>query len=105
MKIQEAVLKTWQFGPLTLMVDSHSIDRTIQRNVSPFSVDRVIKKLMNSTKELESIAPGSQVWVWDPVQEVGLGMRRLGTEENLRYLFKTVIGTAPYDGPIPVITV
>lgn len=105
MRIAEAILKTWQFGPLTLLVDSHSIDRTAERNLSPFAVDRVIQKLMNSTKELQSIEPGSQVWIWDPAQEIGLGMRRLGTEENLRYVFKTVVGSAPYDGQIPVITV
>ena len=101
--LTEALVGELNFGPLKIMVDQHTIDRSIQRYVSPFGVDRVLKQLPTIIDQLRGIDPGQQVWVYDQAQNIALGMRRLGTEQNLRFLFKTVVGDRPYDSDMPVI--
>jgi hypothetical protein len=101
--LTEALVGELNFGPLKIMVDQHTIDRSIQRYVSPFGVDRVLKQLPSIIDELRKVEPGQQVWVYDQAQNIALGMRRLGTEQNLRFLFKTVVGDRPYDSDMPVI--
>lgn len=101
--LTEDLVGELNFGPLKIMVDQHTIDRSIQRYVSPFGVDRVLKQLPGVIDQLRGVEPGQQVWVYDQAQNIAIGMRRLGTDQNLRYLFKTVVGDRPYDSDMPVI--
>jgi hypothetical protein len=103
----EAAIGTLTIGGITIVVDEHVMDQTIDRQVLPTDVDRVLRKLPQIKTQITQLESGQKFWVYDPAQEVGLGCRMINPE-RLRIQFKTVIGPregAPYDGPVPVLTV
>lgn len=111
MKITEILLEkaigTLTIGNITIKVDDHAMDQSIDRMVLPTDVDRVLKKFSTVKDQLTHIESGQKFWIYDPQLEVGLGCRMINPE-SLKIQFKTVIGPnqgAPYNGSIPVLTV
>ena len=99
--ISEARLGTLNVGGMLINVDSHVMDQAIKRKVSPFSVDKLLKKLSTIKTKLDSIDQGQQFWVFDKALEVALGFRK-GTNS---IQLQTVVGERPWDGPTPIIDI
>ena len=105
--LTEVQIGTLTIGRLTIIVDDHAMDQTVERMVLPTDVDRVLRKLPKIENQIAQIESGQKFWVYDPVLEVGLGCRMLNNE-RMRIQFKTVIGPregGPNDGAIPVLEV
>ena len=102
--ITEAMIGTLNIGGIILVVDEHALEQSIDRMVLPTDVDRVIRKLPTIKQQLEQVDSGQKFWVYDPTLEVGLGMRSINPE-NLKYQFKTVVGSRPYESDVPVLEV
>jgi hypothetical protein len=90
-------------GDLEFYVDRHSFDQAVRRNVLPSDIDRVLKKMPGIKEKLEDIPGGQQFWVYDPALKVGVGFRKI-KDDLFRFILKTVVGSRPFDGPNPIIT-
>jgi len=93
-----------KFSGFEIAVDKHSMDQAVNRNVLPSDVDRVLKKIIGIQDQIKSIPSGQQFWVYSSSLDVGLGFRK-SQDNSLKLLLKTVTGSKPYDGPIPVLVV
>lgn len=105
--LAEVALGTLNIGGITIVVDEHAMDQTVERMVLPTDVDRVLRKLPTIKDQLVQIDSGQKFWVYNPELEVGLGCRMINPEK-LKIQFKTVIGPregGPNDGAIPVLQV
>jgi len=108
MKINELlVLEEAELGRITtgrwlVIIDSHSMDQTIDRQVLPTDVDRVIAKIPTVERQIEQIANGQQFWLYDHLLTTGLGMRMINKEQG-RLILKTLLDKRPWDGPTPII--
>lgn len=98
----ETTIGHLQFPQLTVAIDDHAVDRTRTRGINPHAIDQSLKKLNNIADQLAQVAPNSQVWAYDPETQLGLGMRRISSQ-NMLFKLKTVVNSRPFDGPIPII--
>ena len=104
MKIKE-IINEGKVGEITttdfhITVDSHAIDQLVNRKLSPISVDKILKGLNQIKDDILNVEEGYKFWVWNPDLEVGLGMRK--SMGNNRLLLATMVGSKPYDGPVPI---
>jgi len=101
-KTNETIIGNLHFPQLTVAIDDHAVDRTRTRGINPHAIDQSLKKLNNIADQLAQVAPNSQVWAYDPETQLGLGMRRISSQ-NMLFKLKTVVNSRPFDGPIPII--
>jgi Domain of unknown function (DUF6321) len=101
--LKETKIGHLSVGDMDIEVDSHSINQSISRFVSPRSVDKVLKKFPTVEDKISKIPDGHKFWVFDVTNDVAVGMRCLDAE-NKRYRLMTVVGSKPYNGPTPIIT-
>ena len=101
-KTNETTIGHLQFPQLTVAIDDHAVDRTRTRGINPHAIDQSLKKLNSIADQLAQVAPNSQVWAYDPETQLGLGMRRISSQ-NMLFKLKTVVNSRPFDGPIPII--
>jgi hypothetical protein len=99
--IIETKIGTLRIGDLEIVVDGHSLDQAVNRNVLPTDVDRVLKKIDSISDKLKTIEAGQQFWVYDHTLEIGLGFRKISNSSQ-RFILKTVVGSRPYDGQTPI---
>jgi hypothetical protein len=83
------------------VVDKHSLEQAVVRNVLPSDVDRVLKKV--NPELFEPIDNGQKVWVYDEELNVGIGLRRVS--DSLKFMLMTVVSSAPFNGPTPILRV
>jgi hypothetical protein len=105
MRIQE-LIEGIKVGNLNIngvlyVVDKHSLEQSVVRNVLPSDVDRVLKKV--NPELYDSIDNGQQVWVYDEELNVGIGLRRIS--DGFKFMLKTVVSSAPFNGPTPILRV
>ena len=84
-----------------IVVGDHAMDQTINRQVLPTDVDRVLKKLHTVSDQIAQFETGHQFWVYDPELDVALGFRSM--QPGVKYKLNTVVGDRPYDGVTPVV--
>ena len=101
-KTNETIIGNLHFPQLTVAIDDHAVDRTRTRGINPHAIDQSLKKLNSIADQLAQVAPNSQVWAYDPETQLGLGMRRISSQ-NMLFKLKTVVNSRPFDGPIPII--
>jgi hypothetical protein len=89
-------------GNIVIFVDDHALEQAVKRNILPSDVDRVIKQFPAVENQIAQIDNGQKFWVFDPKLDVGLGMRKIS--DSLKVMLKTVVGSRPYDGQLPVIS-
>lgn len=101
-KTNETTIGHLQFPRLTIAIDDHAVDRTRTRGINPHAIDQSLKKLNGIADQLAQVEPNAQVWAYDPETQLGLGMRRISSQ-NMLFKLKTVVNSRPFDGPIPII--
>lgn len=101
-KTNETTIGHLQFPRLTIAIDDHAVDRTRTRGINPHAIDQSLKKLNSIADQLAQVEPNTQVWAYDPETQLGLGMRRISSQ-NMLFKLKTVVNSRPFDGPIPII--
>jgi hypothetical protein len=101
-KTNETTIGHLQFPRLTIAIDDHAVDRTRTRGINPHAIDQSLKKLNGIADQLAQVEPNTQVWAYDPETRLGLGMRRISSQ-NMLFKLKTVVNSRPFDGPIPII--
>lgn len=84
-----------------IVVDDHAVDQTIDRQVLPSDVDRVLKKLHTVSDKIAQFETGHKFWVYDPELDIALGFRSMNP--GVKYKLNTVVGDQPYDGATPVV--
>jgi hypothetical protein len=100
----EKIIGILHHDDIDVQVSDHAIDRTVDRNVLPTDVDRVLKKISLVKNEIVDIPVGQQFWVYDNYYEVGLGFRKLGPRSNkMRLDLNTIIGNHPRGDLNPII--
>lgn len=108
MKINEILLEknigNLTIGDIKVSVDDHTIQRCIQRNISPLAVDKVLKKLPTVKDQLSRVDSGQQFWIWDQSLDIGLGLRRISSD-YLGFVLKTVLDRHPWDSTTPIIKI
>ena len=100
----EAKVGDLDIGEYHVIVDSHTVDRAVQRFVSPRAVDRTLKKIPQIGNRIDQIANSMQFYIVDQTEGISLGFRKTQGKEMI---FKTVIdSTKPYaKGVEDIITV
>ena len=78
------------------------VDRTRTRGISPAAIDQSLKKLSSIADQLAQMEVNNTVWVYDVANNLGMGLRRISSQ-NMLFKLKTVVGARPYDGAIPII--
>jgi len=101
-KTNETIIGNLHFPQLTVAIDDHAVDRTRTRGINPHAIDQSLKKLNGIADQLAQVEPNTQVWAYDPETQLGLGMRRISSQ-NMLFKLKTVVNSRPFDGPIPII--
>jgi len=100
--LTETVLGQLTLGAWLVAVDSHAMDQTIDRQVLPTDIERVLRKIPEKHRELKSIESGQRFWVYDPELDTALGFRMTDSNKG-RIILKTALGHRPWEGPIPII--
>ena len=101
-KTNETTIGHLQFPRLTIAIDDHAVDRTRTRGISPAAIDQSLKKLSSIADQLAQMEVNNTVWVYDVANNLGMGLRRISSQ-NMLFKLKTVVGARPYDGAIPII--
>jgi len=101
-KTNETIIGNLHFPRLTIAVDDHAVDRTRTRGISPAAIDQSLKKLSSIADQLAQMEVNNTVWVYDVANNLGMGLRRISSQ-NMLFKLKTVVGARPYDGVIPII--
>jgi hypothetical protein len=99
--IVESEIKPLKVGDTTIGVHQHSFDRSSFRDVTPTSVDIVLRQLPKVLDQIHQLQPGSQFYITDTRFNVSLGFRYTGSG---KIILMTVIPTSqPYargDNPV-----
>ena len=93
---------------LNIIVDSHYMERYVQRGVgSHRTVAYILKKLPLIMDQLQEIGYGDKVWIFQPATMVALGLQRQMDKRGMtEFVLRTVIPWAPHkDGIVKIITV
>ena len=93
---------------LNIIVDSHYMERYVQRGVASHrTVAYILKKLPSLLDRLREIEYGQRVWVYQPATMVALGLQRQMDKRGMtEFVLRTVIPWAPHkDGITDIITV
>ena len=98
----ETIIGNLHFPQLTVAIDDHAVDRTRTRGISPAAIDQSLKKLSSIADQLSQMEVNNTVWVYDVANNLGMGLRRISSQ-NMLFKLKTVVGARPYDGAIPII--
>jgi hypothetical protein len=101
-KTNETIIGNLHFPQLTVAIDDHAVDRTRTRGISPAAIDQSLKKLSSIADQLAQMEVNNTVWVYDVANNLGMGLRRISSQ-NMLFKLKTVVGARPYDGVIPII--
>lgn len=101
-KTNETIIGNLHFPQLTVAIDDHAVDRTRTRGISPAAIDQSLKKLSSIADQLAQMEVNNTVWVYDVANNLGMGLRRISSQ-NMLFKLKTVVGARPYDGAIPII--
>jgi len=81
-------------GEYRVEIDSHTIERSIDRFVSPRAVDRTLKKISQVGKDIEKIDDGTRFFIIDQTEGISLGIRKI---QDKKLIFKTVVNSIkPY---------
>jgi hypothetical protein len=93
-ELLEAKIGKLSIGNYVVAVDSHAMDRAIDRFISPRVVDKVLNKIPNVSEQIDSLEDFRQFYIVDNTEEISLGLKKV----NDRKLYlNTVIDTAsPY---------
>ena len=100
--LTETVLGQLTLGAWTVAVDSHAMDQTVDRQVLPTDIDRVLRKIPEKHRELKNIESGQRFWIYDPELDTALGFR-MTDRDKARIILKTALGRRPWQGPTPII--
>jgi hypothetical protein len=102
--ILESEIKPLKIGDTTIGVHPHSFDRTVGRDVTPSSVDIVLRQLPKVLHQIHQLEPGSSFYITDTRLNVSLGFRYTGSG---KIVLMTVVPTSqPYArGNNPIFTV
>lgn len=93
---------------LNIIVDSHYMDRYVQRGVgSHRTVAHILKKLPTLLDQLREVEYGDKIWVFQPATMVAIGLQRQMDKRGMtEFVLRTVIPWAPHkDGITNIITV
>lgn len=99
--ILESDIKPLKIGDTTIGVHSHSYDQTAKRDVTPTSVDIVLRQLPKVLHQIHKLEPGSQFYITDTRLNVSLGFRYTGSGKIV--LMTVVPSSQPYargDNPV-----
>lgn len=106
--IEYEVHRVQPSSDLNIIVDSHYIERYVQRGVgSHRTVAHILKKLPALLDQLREVDLGQRIWIYQPATMVAIGLQRNMDKHGMtEFVLRTVIPWAPHkDGLTDIITV
>lgn len=93
-ELLEAKIGKLSIGDYTVAIDSHAMDRAVDRFISPKIVDRVLNKIPSVSKQIDNINDFTQFYIVDSTEEISLGLKKVNRSKL--YLNTVIDTTTPY---------
>ncbi len=97
----ESEIKHLNVGGTNIGVHPHVFDQAVKRDVTPHSIDIVLRQLPKVLDQIHQLEPGQTFYITDERFNVSLGFRYSGSRKII--LMTTVPSSQPYargDNPV-----
>ncbi len=108
--VEYAISKFKPAPNLLVVVDSHYMERRIERGLSHHSTGLIVGQMPQIIDQLQTVPVGDEVWLYNDRIQVALGMRRnLDKKGVMEFMLMTAIDASekpPHpEGATPIIMV
>lgn len=92
LKLEEEHVKPLQRGSFTIQVNGHAFDRTVERNVNPHDVDKVLNQVPAVKAKIKPFQPGEEFWLHNEKLGISVGFKMIDPDSRVIRLNTVIQG-------------